>query len=79
MSENIKLEYPVRVTDVRTDDAYHAPRCEVFLDEHQVQWVKFVPRNGYARGNEHMIRTDQVLIAKMGSTKKARMPDSVAP
>jgi hypothetical protein len=62
-NENIVLEYPVIVR--HGDEAYSAPRgCEVFMDEHNVQWVKFVPNNGYQRGKEHMVRTSEVVIVR---------------
>lgn len=60
--ENIKLEYSVIIK--HGDDAYFAKGCEVFVDEHKVQWVKFFPRNGYYRGREHMVQTHDVMIIR---------------
>jgi hypothetical protein len=60
---NIVLDYPVRIE--RTigegdDEVLFARSCEFFLDEHGLQWIKFVALNGYSKGKEHMIRTDSV-------------------
>lgn len=61
---NIKLEYPVAVhrsmvADGGTEsEVFYAKSAEVFVDEHGIQWVKFVATNGFDRGKEHMIRTD---------------------
>lgn len=61
---NISLDYAVRIERDLLGEAdtevFFADRCEVFFDEHHIQWVKFWPRNGYARGRQHMIRTDSV-------------------
>lgn len=62
MDENIKLEYPVIIK--YGEDAYYADRCEFFMDEHSIQWVKFRPRNGYHSGKEHMVRTHLVVIIR---------------
>jgi hypothetical protein len=34
------------------------------MDEQSVQWVKFVPKNGYHIGKEHMIRTSLITIIR---------------
>jgi hypothetical protein len=60
---NIVLGYRMRVY-IDPDTVFFANGCEVFEDEHGVQWVKFVARNGYAAGREHMIRTERVTIVK---------------
>jgi hypothetical protein len=59
---NIVLGYNVAVQ--HGSDVYFANGCEVFTDEQSVQWVKFVAKNGYRAGSEHMIRTDQVIIVR---------------
>jgi hypothetical protein len=59
--ENIRLEYPVaieRLAEEGDSQVFFADGCEFFMDEHSFQWVKFVAKNGYYKGNEHMIRTD---------------------
>ncbi len=57
---NIKLDY--RLVLHRNIDgegeSYFANGAEFFVDEHGLQWVKFVAENGYHRGKEHMWRTD---------------------
>jgi len=40
------------------EDVYYTDQAEFFMDEHGLQWVKFVPQNGQARGDQLMIRTD---------------------
>jgi hypothetical protein len=60
--DNIKLDYPVIIKG--GDDAYFADRCEIFMDEHAVQWIKFVAKNGYYAGKEHMIQTRLVMIIR---------------
>lgn len=49
-------------TAIRPDDqtTLYCDGCEVFLDEHKVQWVKFVPKNGPNNGREHCMRTDGI-------------------
>jgi len=65
-SENIVLPYPVII--VGGDNQYHSPKgAEFFMDEHGIQWVKFVPNNGYQRGMEHMIRTDLIMVVRDNS------------
>jgi len=61
-SENIKLEY--RVIVKLGEDSFYADGAEVFLDEQGIQWVKFVPRNGFHRDKEHILRTDRVTIIR---------------
>lgn len=64
---NIVLEYPLRiertVDSSGSVDALFTDRGEFFVDEHGLQWVKFVAKNGYAKGKEHMIRTDALGFA----------------
>lgn len=59
---NIKLDYRVIIN--YGESMYIAPSCEVFLDEHNIQWVKFFPKNGPNINREHMIRTSEVVIVR---------------
>lgn len=63
-NENIKLEYALRV-NVGENTYYCPDGATVFMDEHKVQWVKFRPTNGYYRDDEHMVRTDLVMIVRV--------------
>lgn len=59
--ENIVLDFPVRIERTNQNGetlVFFAKSCEFFMDEHENQWVKFYAQNGYAKGKEHMIRTD---------------------
>lgn len=60
--ENIELDYPLTIH--HGEDGFNAHGAEVFMDEFGVEWVKFRPTNGYQRGKEHMVRTDQVVIIR---------------
>lgn len=58
---NIVLNYPLIVNFAVGEDqvSYFSPDgAEFFVDEHDLQWVKFKPSNGYQHGKEHMVRTD---------------------
>lgn len=61
---NIKLAYGLHVftsDGENSTSAYWCPNgAEFFLDEHNVQWVKFSPANGYKIGKEHIVRTDSL-------------------
>lgn len=60
---NIVLGYKLIVQFALGEDSvtYYCPHgAEFFIDEHDLQWVKFKPMNGYKRGNEHIIRTDAI-------------------
>ena len=63
---NIKLEYRIRVLFAPGLDTvlYSKDGCEVFMDEHGQQWIKFVADNGPAAGREHMIRANEVVIVR---------------
>ena len=62
---NIKLNYRIKVLFAPgLDTVIYADNSEVFKDEHGVQWIKFIARNGYDAGKEHMIRTDQIVIVR---------------
>jgi hypothetical protein len=71
MSNNIVLDYPV---SIRIDDQVFQCRngAEVFMDEHGVQWVKFIPGNGYAAGSEHMVQTVRTIIVRTNQKAKAQ-------
>lgn len=58
---NIVLDYEVALHRDEDDGAVRmlADRAEFFLDEHGIQWVKFVAKNGYESGHEMMWRTDR--------------------
>lgn len=59
--ENIILDYPLYIH--RDNARYKCPRgAEFFMDEHGIQWVKFIPSNGYGSGKEHIWRTENVTI-----------------
>lgn len=53
---NIKLDYPVTI--LIDNNLFWANECELFMDEHNIQWVKFFPKNGRHIGAEHILRTD---------------------
>lgn len=61
---NIQLTYRLRVHHKKV--VYNADGAEVFLDEHNVQWIKFFPSNGPYASEEHMIRTDQCFVTRQG-------------
>ena len=62
---NIVLDYPVAIKDWPAEDnVYFANNAEFFKDEHGNQWVKFVPKNGYQKGMEHMVRTETVIVVR---------------
>jgi hypothetical protein len=61
---NILLNYPIAVQ--LGDEVFFADQGQVFTDEQHVQWVKFIAKNGYRRGEEHIIRTDRVIIVRRG-------------
>lgn len=61
---NIVLDYPCVIErslqGEGESEVYYSDKAEFFMDEHGFQWVKFVAKNGYHSGKEHMIRTDAV-------------------
>lgn len=59
---NIILTYRVKI--LRGDDMWLADGAEFFKDEQGSQWVKFIARNGYQIGKEHMMRTENVVIIR---------------
>jgi hypothetical protein len=58
-SDNIVLTYDV-IVKPDGENSLFAHGCEFFLDEHGLQWIKFVPTNGHDRDKEHMLRTDSI-------------------
>ena len=72
MADNIKLDYPVNIRI--ENEVFHCREgAEFFLDEHNNQWVKFVPSNGYAPYNEHMARTERIIVVQANKKAKARI------
>jgi hypothetical protein len=64
-TENIVLPYRVGIyTDRILQTILFAQSCEFFTDEHGKQWVKFVATNGHMAGQEHMLRTEQIIIVR---------------
>jgi hypothetical protein len=62
---NIKLDYPLKVLFAPgLDTVLFTQRAEVFMDEHMIQWIKFVANNGYSAGKEHMVRTSEVVLVR---------------
>lgn len=60
---NIILEY--RVIILRGEEAWNCRLgCEFFQDEHGVQWVKFFPSNGYRPHQEHIMRTENIVVVR---------------
>jgi hypothetical protein len=63
--DNIILDYKIRVLFAPgMETVLYAKSGEVFMDEHNIQWIKFVANNGLAAGKEHMVRTDEVIIVR---------------
>jgi hypothetical protein len=63
---NIVLDYPLIVMFAPGMETILFARkgAEVFMDEHDIQWIKFVAANGPNARKEHMIRTDQVVLVR---------------
>jgi hypothetical protein len=57
---NIVLDYKVILRRYEDDSPIelYAHSAEFFADEHNIQWVKFTPKNSVHHGKEHMWRTD---------------------
>lgn len=65
---NIQLDYRLAVCINKPDGdetSYYADGAEVFMDEHNVQWIKFFAKNGYHAGSEHMVRTEGLTIVRL--------------
>jgi len=64
---NIVLDYAVDV--LIGDDIYtNCRNPEFFIDEHGYQWIKFCPNNGPRARQEHMRRTENIIVIKREST-----------
>jgi len=64
-SGNIILGYPMRILFAPgMETVLFTNEAEVFMDEHGVEWIKFVAKNGPGAHKEHMIRTDQIVIVR---------------
>src|SRR5262245_560272 len=62
---NIQLDYKIQVLFAPgMETVLFSNGAEVFKDEQGVQWIKFYANNGPAKGKEHMLRTDQVVIVR---------------
>lgn len=64
--KNIVLPYAVAIYVDRSMDTvlFGDAGASFFVDEHGHQWVKFIARNGPRPGQEHMLRTEQVVITR---------------
>ena len=63
---NIILEYPIKVLFAPAMETvlFGKPGAEVFMDEHNIQWIKFIATNGHSAGKEHMIRTTEIVLVR---------------
>lgn len=57
--DNITLDFK-QIVKPDADTSLFTNETEYFVDEHGVQWVKFVPLNGHDKGKQHMMRTDSI-------------------
>jgi hypothetical protein len=66
MGEPITLDYPLRVLFAPgMEQVLIAPAgAEVFMDEFDVQWIKFLAANGPHAGRQHIIRTEGIVIVR---------------
>jgi hypothetical protein len=63
---NIVLDYPLIVMFAPGMETilFSKPGAEVFIDEHNIQWIKFIAKNGPQAGKEHMIRTKDLVLVR---------------
>jgi hypothetical protein len=61
---NIQLDYRLSVYVLASGEILMADGAEVFLDEHNIQWIKFYPKVGSDASKEHIVRTDQIYIVR---------------
>ena len=61
---NIQLNYRIAVYFSQMETVLYADGAEVFLDEHNIQWIKFYPKNGPQAGHEHIMHTAEVVIVR---------------
>lgn len=66
MIKNIVLDYSVIIR--RGDQFFRAKSAEFFMDEHGIQWVKFVPRNGPDVDREVCMRTENIQVVQAQRT-----------
>ena len=61
---NIQLDYHIAVFFSGMDTVLYAQGAEIFLDEHNIQWIKFYATNGPKAGQEHIMHTTEVVIVR---------------
>jgi len=61
---HIQLNYRLKVYFSAMNVVLHADGAIVFMDEHRIQWIKFWAKNGPAADQEHIIRTDEIVIVR---------------
>jgi len=62
---NIQLNYAIRVYFSAMETVLYARKgAQVFMDEHNIQWIKFYADNGPAASKEHIIRTSDIVIVR---------------
>jgi len=61
---NIQLSYRIKVYFSAMETVLYADGAEVFMDEHKIQWIKFFAKNGPSAGQEHIIRTEEIVIVR---------------
>ena len=61
---NIQLDYKIAVYFSAMETVLYAQGAEIFLDEHNIQWIKFFATNGPGAGKEHIVHTAEVVIVK---------------
>lgn len=61
---NIQLNYRIAVYFSGMETVLYADGAEVFMDEHNIQWIKFYATNGPAAGQEHIMHTAEVVIVR---------------
>jgi len=64
LPENIKLNYKMSVLFSGMETILHADGAEVFTDEQNRQWIKFVALNGPKARREHIMRTRDIVIVR---------------
>jgi len=67
--ENIVLKNVSHVTVDNPDGEFtlfaKGGHVEFFMDEHNLQWVKFIPKNGNYAGQDHSIPRERVINVVM--------------
>ena len=62
---NIQLNYRIAVYFSGMETVLFADGAEVFMDEHNIQWIKFYAKNGPAADKEHIMHTAEIVIVRM--------------